>query len=232
MYCIHCGVELSDSETVCPLCGTRVFHPDLPRQQGEPPFPPEPSAHPEEVNRSGALFILTMLAVLPIVICILCDWSVNGTILWSGYAAGGVALLYILAVLPLWFKRPNPAIFVPIDFIVIGLYLFYINFATHGHWFLTFALPVTGAAMVLVTTMVVLLRYVPGGALYICGGALLGSGGFAVLLEWLLNVTFHLHDTFLWSFYPLAVCTVLGAMLLVIAICKPLRRSLHRKFFL
>ena len=53
MYCIHCGVELSDSETVCPLCGTRVFHPDLPRQQGEPPFPPEPSAHPEEVNRSG-----------------------------------------------------------------------------------------------------------------------------------------------------------------------------------
>ena len=69
MYCIHCGVELSDSETVCPLCGTRVFHPDLPRQQGEPPFPPEPSAHPEEVNRSGALFILTMLAVLPIVIC-------------------------------------------------------------------------------------------------------------------------------------------------------------------
>lgn len=37
MYCIHCGVELSDSETVCPLCGTRVFHPDLPRQQGDPP---------------------------------------------------------------------------------------------------------------------------------------------------------------------------------------------------
>ena len=232
MYCIHCGVELSDSETVCPLCGTRVFHPDLPRQQGEPPFPPEPSAHPEEVNRSGALFILTMLAVLPIVICILCDWSVNGAILWSGYAAGGVALLYILAVLPLWFRRPNPVIFVPADFAAIGLYLLYINFATGGHWFLTFALPVTGAAMVLVTTMVVLLRYVPGGALYICGGALLGSGGFAVLLEWLLNVTFHLHDTFLWSFYPLAVCTVLGAMLLVIAVSKPLRRSLHRKFFL
>ena len=89
MYCINCGVELADSETVCPLCGTRVFHPDMPRQQGEPPFPPDPMGHPEEVNRSGVLFILTMLAVLPIVICILCDWSVNGAILWSGYAAGG-----------------------------------------------------------------------------------------------------------------------------------------------
>ena len=123
-------------------------------------------------------------------------------------------------------------IFVPIDFAVLGLYLFYINFATHGHWFLTFALPVTGTAMVLVTAMVALLRYVPAGALYICGGALLLSGGFAVLVEFLLNLTFRLHDTFLWSFYPLAACTVLGAMLLIIAICKPLRRSLHKKFFL
>ena len=130
MYCIHCGVELSDSETVCPLCGTRVFHPDLPRQQGEPPFPPEPSAHPEEVNRSGALFILTMLAVLPIVICILCDWSLNGTIVWSGFASGGVLLLYILAVLPLWFKRPDPVVFVPVDFAAIGVYLLYIDLAS------------------------------------------------------------------------------------------------------
>ena len=232
MYCIKCGVELADSEKVCPLCGTRVFHPDLPQAQGEPPYPPDPRPRNEEVSRSGVLFILTVLALLPAILFILCDWRINGSIVWSGYASGGVALLYILVALPLWFRRPNPVIFVPIDFVAIGLYLLYINFATHGHWFLTFALPVTGAAMVLVTTMVVLLRYVPGGALYICGGALLGSGGFAVLLEWLLNVTFHLHDTFLWSFYPLAVCTVLGAMLLVIAICKPLRRSLHRKFFL
>ena len=209
-----------------------VFHPDLPCGQGEPPYPPDHRPRVDEVSRAGVLFVLTVLFVLPAVISVLCDWRMGNGIVWSGYVVGGLVVLYVAVVLPLWFKRPNPAIFVPIDFIVIGLYLFYINFATHGHWFLTFALPVTGAAMVLVTTMVVLLRYVPGGALYICGGALLGSGGFAVLLEWLLNVTFHLHDTFLWSFYPLAVCTVLGAMLLVIAICKPLRRSLHRKFFL
>ena len=232
MYCVKCGVKLADSEKVCPLCGTRVFHPDLPQPQGEPPYPPDPRPRNEEVSRSGVLFILTVLALLPAILFIPCDWRINGSIVLSGYASGGVALLYILVALPLWVRRPNPVIFVPIDFVAIGLYLLYINFATHGHWFLTFALPVTGTAMVLVTTMVTLLRYVPGGALYICSGALLGSGGFAVLLEWLLNVTFHLHDTFLWSFYPLAACTVLGAMLLVIAICKPLRRSLHRKFFI
>ena len=44
-----------------------------------------------------------------------------------------------------------------------------------------FALPVTGAAMLLVTAMVALLRYVPSGTLYVCAGALLLSGGFMVL---------------------------------------------------
>ena len=232
MYCIKCGVELADSEKVCPLCGTRVFHPDLPGGQGEPPYPSDHSPRAEEVSRAGILFVLTTLMLLPAVISVLCDWRINGGIVWSGFVVGGLLLLYTTVVLPLWFRRPNPVIFVPIDFAVLGLYLFYINFATHGHWFLTFALPVTGTAMVLVTTMVALLRYVPAGALYICGGALLLSGGFAVLVEFLLNLTFRLHDTFLWSFYPLAACTVLGAMLLIIAICKPLRRSLHKKFFL
>ena len=232
MYCVNCGVELADSETVCPLCGTRVFHPDLSRPQADAPYPPDHHVKPEDVNRSGILFVMTMLALLPAVICLLCDWRINGGIVWSGFVVGGLLLLYTTVVLPLWFKRPNPVIFVPIDFVILGLYLFYINFATHGRWFLTFALPVTGTAMLLVTAMVALLRYVPSGTLYICGGALLLSGGFAVLVEFLLNLTFRLHDTFLWSFYPLAVCTVLGAMLLIIAVCKPLRRSLHKKFFL
>ena len=231
MYCIKCGVELADSEKVCPLCGTRVFHPDLPCGSGEPPYPP--AEHPnEEVGRVGALFVVTVCMLLPAVICVLVDWRVNGGIVWSGFAVGGLLLLYVLAVLPLWFRRPNPVIFVPADFAAIGLYLLYINFATGGHWFLTFALPVTGTIGVLVTTVVTLLRYLSRGYLYIFGGALMAGGGLAVLIEFLLNITFQVHRTFIWSFYPLAAGVLLGIMLLIIAVCKPLRRSLHRKFFI
>ena len=134
MYCIKCGVELADSEKVCPLCGTPVFHPDLPCGQGEPPYPADHRPRVDEVSRAGVLFVLTVLFVLPAVISVLCDWRMGNGIVWSGYVVGGLVVLYVAVVLPLWFKRPNPAIFVPIDFIVIGLYLFYINFATHGHW--------------------------------------------------------------------------------------------------
>ena len=98
MYCVKCGVELADSEKVCPLCGTRVFHPDLPQAQGEPPYPPQAQARPEEVSHTGALFVLTVLLALPAVLSILCDWRVNGRIVWSGYSVGGAALLAAAAI--------------------------------------------------------------------------------------------------------------------------------------
>ena len=232
MFCVKCGVALADSEKVCPLCGTRVFHPDLPQPQGDPPYPPDPRNHSEEVSRSGVLFILTVLALLPAILFILCDWRINGSIIWSGYASGGVALLYVIVALPLWFRRPNPVIFVPIDFVAIGLYLLYINFATGGHWFLSFAFPVTGAIGLLVSAAVALTYYLRSGYLYIYGGMLILGGGLAVLIEFLINLTFQIHETLFWSFYPMVAGVVLGLMLIVIAICKPLRESLHRKFFL
>ena len=118
MYCIKCGVELADSEKVCPLCGTRVFHPDLPCGQGETPYPPDHRPRAEEVSRVGVLFVLTVLFLLPAVVSVLCDWRLSGGIVWSGYVVGGLLLLYVTVVLPLWFKRPNPVIFVPVDFII------------------------------------------------------------------------------------------------------------------
>ena len=39
-YCVHCGVELADSEKRCPLCHTRVVDPASPDAgQGRPPYP-------------------------------------------------------------------------------------------------------------------------------------------------------------------------------------------------
>ncbi len=114
----------------------------------------------------------------------------------------------------------------------MGLYLLYINFATGGHWFLSFAFPVTGAIGLLISAAVALTHYLRSGYLYIYGGMLILGGGLAVLIEFLINLTFQIHETLFWSFYPMVAGIVLGLMLIVIAICKPLRESLHRKFFL
>ena len=79
MYCVKCGVELADSEKKCPLCGTPVFHPDIPRNLSDPPFPPDRRIRPEDVNRSGILFVLTV--ALSFVVFSLLANSFN----WAGF---------------------------------------------------------------------------------------------------------------------------------------------------
>ena len=95
MYCIKCGVELSDSEEKCPLCGTVVFHPYIKRPDGEKPYPVDRKPQ-ETASRSGLLFILTMLFLLPLATSLLCDWKINGRILWSGYVGGALTAFELL----------------------------------------------------------------------------------------------------------------------------------------
>lgn len=222
---------MSDSEEKCPLCGTVVFHPYIKRPDGEKPYPVDRKPQ-ETASRSGLLFILTMLFLLPLATSLLCDWKINGRILWSGYVGGALTVFYVIVVLPMWFRRPIPVVFVAADFIAAGLYLLYINFATGGHWFLSFAFPVTGGLMIIAVGAVALMYYLRRGYLYIIAGTLIATGGFMVLVEYLLNYTFGLHDSLIWSIYPLACCLILGLTLIIIACCPPLRESVKRKFFI
>jgi hypothetical protein len=231
MYCVKCGVKLADTEVRCPLCGTRVFHPDIFREEGESLYPKRKL--PKVRGKNYVMPVLfTAAFVLPFIIVLLSDIQFNSGITWSGYVVGALLVLYAMFVLPGWFRKPNPVIFVPVSFGAIALFLLYVCLATGGSWFLPLAFPVTGFLCLLVTTVVVLTRYVRKGLLYVFGGASLAMGGFMVLLEYLLHITFHLPGVGTWSFYPLIVFFLLGAALILIAIVPSFRESLSRKFFI
>ena len=232
MYCIKCGVELADSEKSCPLCQTPVFHPLFPQQPGSGLYPA--GQHPSRKLRPwGLLIVVTaLLFLLPSIITVLIDFQVRGSITWSGYVVGALLVVYIMAVLPAWFPRPNPVIFVPSGIVAIGLYLLYIDLATGGRWFLTFAFPVLGGLGLILTTVVTLCRYIRRGRLYIFGGASITLGLFMPVLELLLNHTFHRPRFIGWSFYPLSALVILGAVMLVAALCRPVRESFGKRFFL
>lgn len=231
MFCIKCGVELAASETKCPLCGTVPYHPDLPKQEGTPPYPPY-SKPPLRVNKYGALFIVTALFLMLILQLLVCDFSIFGNLTWSLYATGGLLLLYIIAILPSWFSRANPVIFVPCNFAAVALYLLFIDLDTRGGWFLSFAFPIVLVFALITTAVIALCRYVKRGYFYILGGAFIASGMTTVLIEILLNFTFTFRKFYFWSVYPLIGCTLIGMALIVIGICRPLRESLAKKFFI
>ena len=231
MYCVNCGVKLGDAEKSCPLCGTAVFHPDIPLPQGEPLFPPEQYPAPQVSSRGGQI-ILTALFLIPLLICLQCDLLVKGGITWSGYVAGALIMAYVVLVLPQWFPRPNPEIFCPVTFLAAGLYLLYINYAVNGDWFLSFALPVTGAVGLVCTAVAALLRYLRRGRLYIFGGAMIALGAFMPLMEFLLCVTFEPIRFYGWSVYPLTVLLILGGMLIFLAVNRRAREKMEKRFFI
>ena len=230
MYCVKCGAELADSESVCPLCGTKVYHPDITREDVPPTFP-EGDDTAVKVNFKGIMFAITLVFAAAAAQLLICAFSFPGANVWAGIAIGGVILLYIIVCLPMWFRNPNPVIFVPCDYAAVLLYVLYICIVLRGNWFLSFAFPVIGANAFIVTAAVALLHYLRRGWLYIFGGALIAHGGFMVLLEFLIGINF-LHDpTLRWSYFPLVACFILGMGLIIIAICKPLKESLKKKLF-
>ena len=230
MYCVKCGVALADTEKQCPLCNTLVYHPDIPREDAEPLYPHD-SMPPKQPHPWGILLVVSILFLLPMTICLTADLSINGQLNWSGYVIGVLLMSYTILVLPSWFRKPNPVIFTPIGFAAIALFLLYVCLATGGSWFLPFAFPVTGFLCLLVTAVVVLCRYTRKGLLYVFGGASLAMGGFMVLLEFLLHITFGLPGIGTWSFYPMFVFALLGITLILIAIVPSFRESLSKKFF-
>ena len=228
MYCAKCGVKLADTEKICPLCGMSA-HPDLAAAQAEPLYPAKP---PVQVNSKAVHGVVLALFLLPLLICLQCDLIVTGGITWSGYVMGALVLSYVIFALPQWFHRPNPVVFVPCSFATAGLYLLYIDLATGGGWFVGFGLPVVAGLCLIVTAVVTLMRYVPRGALYIFGGAFIALGLFMAWMGCLLNATFFTDGFAPWSLYPMTVLVLLGGLLIFLAICRPARQTMQRKFFI
>lgn len=231
MYCIKCGVKLDDSEKNCPFCETPVYNPFIKQPSTQRQYP-EYTRTTETVSKLGVLFIVTMAFLIAASLTLICDLSIAQFVTWSGYCVTSILLVYIIAVLPCWFVKPNPVIFVPCDFAAVALFLWYIEYAVNGKWFFSFALPITAILLLIIEPVIVLRRYVKKGALYVYGAACIAFGFYLSIVEILMNLTFDLRNFLIWSYYPLIATFLIGIMLIVIAICKPMRESLKKKFFI
>jgi hypothetical protein len=229
MYCVKCGVKLADTEKKCPLCDTVVYHPDIVREKVRPLYPvgKMPKLASERLVLSGAAIILFMI---PLITTFFSDMLYDGKIDWCGYVAGGIVLAYMIFALPMWFKKPNPVIFVPCDFAACALYLLYINLKTGGKWFLTFAFPLCAGLALVTCTLVTLLRYLRKGRLYVIGGSLMGYGVLVFAVEVLMTLTFGFSFKG-WSFYPMTSMVLVGGMLIYLAINSVMREKIERRLF-
>ncbi len=227
MYCAKCGVKLADTEKRCPLCGTEAYHPEIERPEVDPLYPKD-FVQKRELSKVTTHIIILTLFLIPILITLYCDLYINKAITWSAYTALSLSFLYIIMVLPYWFKKPTPAVFVPIDFLCVALMLHYINFATNGDWFLTLAFPIVLYLGITVTAFSVLLYYLKKGYLYVIGGFFIMLGLFMDIVELFLAITFKTSFDG-WSFYPMIPLVLIGLAMIAIAISRNARAILSRK---
>ena len=229
MYCIKCGAHLADSEKKCPLCETVVYHPDLVRED-VPPLYPKGKAPKRASARTYLCGAVAILLFIPLIVTFLSDFLTDGRLDWFGYVGGGLIISYLIFILPFWFKRPNPVIFVPCDFAACALFLLYVNLVTEGGWFLTLALPVSLVAALIACTLATLLRYLRGGKLYVIGGSMMALGALVLMIELLMDYTFQMHFTG-WSLYPFVTLFLVGGLVVYIAASRPLRERLEKVLF-
>lgn len=232
MYCIQCGVELADSEAKCPLCGLEPYHPKLKRVVGDKTYPDTVAVTPRNFKRFSIMFLFTGLVAFTMLMLMVIDFSVNHTMSWSAYVMLTIALVYVILFLPMWFNRPNAVVFMSVDVATVGVYLAVLNILLNGNWYFSFAFPMVLIFGAISITIVTISKYVRKGFLYLSGGGFIALGVAMIVMEILLNITFDLSKTIRWSFIPLVGCSIIGLMLILIAIIKPLRETLTKKLFI
>lgn len=237
-YCVNCGVELGKNEKKCPLCGTEVYHPDPKVRKTEtetdeaPPYPQYKPLTMQSVSRSSILTLTTLIFLLPVLLTVICDLSINGAITWSAYVVMSIAFIYICVILPMLSKKPDPVFCLAIDACAMIFLLMFIERRSGGHWFASFALPL---AVYLSAVLIVLTLFGHRHLLSpmkITALSFIATGGGTLLIELLLNHAFSIRDKLIWSFYPLTVLVIIGIVLIYIDCNKPLKERLAKKFFI
>ena len=230
MYCVYCGVKLSDNASECPLCHTPVVTTPMPESPVRARYSdrlPEPE---KRHGRSLVVWLLTTVMIVAGLSCLIYCLNRYGNAFWSGIVLMSLALIWVWVLFPMLFPRYRPMIFLPIGFACTAGFLVYICAKTGGNWFLSFAFPVTGIIAVMTLTGVAMIRYINQGRLRLLSLLLIAIGASFMLIEFFQHITFGT-PMFVWSLYCVCGFDLIGLFLFVASFIPPLRAALRRTFF-
>lgn len=183
-YCSKCRVELSHTETVCPLCGTRI----IPESAAPYGAYPALSEKVPLASKHTALKGLILL-LFPALCCFIIDILVDGHISWGPYIWGAEACLFVFAYLPKLFDRPKLSYCLIADTAITVAYLFmigYINGSTQ--WVLLLGLPLTALSGLLLFSILTIIKHRKLSHLFKTAAVFFTAGVFVMAYEMVLDM--------------------------------------------
>lgn len=142
-YCVNCGVELSAAAQSCPLCDTPVINPNIYKITTEEPSYPERIEIPKSSRKRYIATVISLLMLLPNIVCILTNLLLTPETLWSVYVVSSSLMVWFLCLFPFYIKDKYKLLIVIVDAIATALYLFvffYFN-SPDTDWFWRLAIP-------------------------------------------------------------------------------------------
>lgn len=216
-YCVNCGVELEAALKTCPLCGTEVINPRQSESAAESRTLPPIRDEYKKADRAFWINFISILVVVPIATCLICDLLYNKRLTWSLYVVAGVVILWVFTISPFMFKKFNYLKMVTADMAGVLFGLFLLALLSPGKdWLFQVALPLVVYCyliwlLIIWLTKIKLIRRLRIGSAYA-----LAIGIMIVLLETLLDLSASGVVDITWSWFIIAPCISVAALLVLL----------------
>lgn len=233
-YCVNCGVELDKSLKKCPLCGTKVYHPDLNMDdmQGEQTFPKR-RGEVEKVSKKDGIIFVSVLLLTIVVTCQLLNALVYHSFWWSIPVTGVGLFLWVFFMSIVFIDLITIYGTILIDAVAVGIFIFMISLVTPDNmWFYCVALPIIATIMIFLELIVLLSRKLPFslwiGALYF----FIMVACVCLTIELVLDMYIHQTVSLSWSAIVLTVCAIISVFLILILMMSRVRHNINRRLHL
>ena len=227
-YCAKCKVELSHTETVCPLCGTQIA------TQSDDTYGAYPS-NVEQVPLSRKHIALKGLIVLllPALCCFVIDILVDGHINWGPYIWGAEACFFVFAFLPKLFEKPKMSLCLIVDTAAIVAYLYIIGLKSGStQWVFALGLPLTIITALLVFSIWKTIELKRPSQMFKFAAVISTLDVFALAIQVVIGVYKYGAITIGWALPVVLPALIISAALFYIEFNSSLKNRLLRAVFL
>lgn len=240
-YCVNCGVELDASAGECPLCNTPVLNPKeiekyalesvkrINPVSSQAPFPGE-KGQVETANKKELGILLSMVELASAVTCGILNAFVFRGSLWSLAVIGACAILWVLMIPAVIYRRQPVYVSVLLDGMAVAVYLYMLTFQVgDAGWFFGLGLPVTVLVTVVAELLTVCIRRLPRSFLTVALYLFTAVGLLCLGLEILIDLYLEERTALSWSAVVLTVCSILDIALITMLSRRKLRDAVRRR---
>lgn len=230
-YCVNCGVELHESATACPLCNTKIYHPDkIKKTDSLPPYATvKGEIEPVKANYEFTI-LMTIILITTALVCVFLNLFTIEIGRWSAYVVGICAAFWIFFI-PLFFPHKTSIyINVALDGLMVALFLAIVSWLHPGNgWYFDIAVPIVGLGTLLFEIMFFFAFHLKSSMLIKTVIVVTSVAIFCMVTEIVIDLHYNNYFYLRWS-VVVAICAfVIDVILMTIYLREGLRSELRRR---